>query len=302
MSDKQDRSKPDPLAARKTLTFEQAEGLVSLPSQLARGQISKEFRAALWAALYSDFISPYYLSGDYELNDPWETVLKDAHIHRYHRPVDEFFKRGAVEDLKQTILYGSWHDVLGWLEFTLKHRACPDDFADAIAAIMAGCRLAYAVFDRQVICPIASDAERQTLERAFADLEASEFRGARAHLRNAATELTVGNFADSVRESIHAVESVAEMLEPSGNLAKALGKLEGSAAIHGGMKKAFLALYGYTSDEQGIRHALHESGAPVVDETDALFMIGACASFVSYLINKARSAGLSLNLPDSKLA
>ena len=35
--------------------------------------------------------------------------------------------------------------------------------------------------------------------------------------------------------------------------------------------------------------------APVtagVDETDALFMIGACAAFVSYLINKSRGAGL----------
>ena len=28
------------------------------------------------------------------------------------------------------------------------------------------------------------------------------------------------------------------------------------------------------------------------DETDAMFMLGACAAFVSYLINKARFAGL----------
>jgi hypothetical protein len=31
-----------------------------------------------------------------------------------------------------------------------------------------------------------------------------------------------------------------------------------------------------------------EAGAPTVDETDALFMIGECAAFVSYMINKAR--------------
>jgi len=29
-----------------------------------------------------------------------------------------------------------------------------------------------------------------------------------------------------------------------------------------------------------------------VDEYDALFMIGACAAFVSYVINKARGTGL----------
>jgi hypothetical protein len=34
-----------------------------------------------------------------------------------------------------------------------------------------------------------------------------------------------------------------------------------------------------------------EKGAPDVDEADALFMIGACSAFVSYLISKARLVG-----------
>jgi hypothetical protein len=49
---------------------------------------------------------------------------------------------------------------------------------------------------------------------------------------------------------------------------------------------------GYTSDENGIRHALLDDGTAKVDETDALFMIGACAAFVSYLLSKAHAAGL----------
>lgn len=147
-----------------------------------------------------------------------------------------------------------------------------------------------AVFDGQVICPIGSDEERQTIERAFVDISAPQFQGARRHLRNAAEQLTAGQYADSVRESISAVESVAKVLEPDADLSKALAKLEKSATIHGGMKRGFLAIYGYTSDEQGIRHALLEAGAPAVDETDALFMIGACAAFVSYMINKSRKA------------
>ena len=44
-------SDPDSLAARKKLTFEQAEGLEPLPSQLKRGEISKEFRAIVWDVL-----------------------------------------------------------------------------------------------------------------------------------------------------------------------------------------------------------------------------------------------------------
>jgi hypothetical protein len=127
--------------------------------------------------------------------------------------------------------------------------------------------------------------------KAFADLDASEFHGARAHLRNAASHLTAGNFADSVRESIHAVESVSRTLDPSADLSKALARLEQKISIHAAMKKGFTSLYGYASDENGIRHALLEAGEAKVDEADALFMIGACAAFVSYLLNKARTNG-----------
>jgi hypothetical protein len=54
------------------------------------------------------------------------------------------------------------------------------------------------------------------------------------------------------------------------------------------MKRGFTNLYGYTSDEKGIRHPLIDDADAKADETDALFMMGACAAFVSYLINKAR--------------
>jgi len=50
----------------------------------------------------------------------------------------------------------------------------------------------------------------------------------------------------------------------------------------------------YTNDEKGIRHALVDEGTAKVDEADALFMLGACAAFVSYLITKARMSGLPL--------
>jgi hypothetical protein len=82
------------------------------------------------------------------------------------------------------------------------------------------------------------------------------------------------------------------VLEPSAALSSAFGRLEKSAKIHKALKHGFGNLYGYTSDENGIRHPLLDDGTAKVDETDALFMIGACAAFVSYLINKARSAGI----------
>ena len=59
------------------------------------------------------------------------------------------------------------------------------------------------------------------------------------------------------------------------------------------MKRGFSALYGYTNDERGIRHALLDQDAARVDEAEALFILGACAAFVNYLVAKARAAGLT---------
>jgi hypothetical protein len=193
--------------------------------------------------------------------------------------------------VKNLFMQGSYVEVYDWLQFVMKYLK-DESFSRSIESILSYCRAPYRVVEQFVIFPTASEEDAATIKAAFADLENAGLEGAREHLKTAVQHVSGGNYADSVRESIHAVESVAKTLEPSAELSKALAKLEGSASIHGGLKKAFLAIYGYTSDEKGIRHALIDDANAKVDEADALFMIGACAAFVSYLINKSRSAGL----------
>jgi hypothetical protein len=286
----------DPFAHRKTLSFEEAAGIVPLPTQLRPGELSQEFRAVLWAEIHRR-LGEHAIRDSFgaTLNDPWDIILQDEWVYRRHKPIDEFPDRyvDIVEHIKTVILAGSWGGVLGWVEFVLKHPACPQDFATFVDAILKRCRMAYAVFDSVVICPIGSEAEAEAIKQAFVDVAAADLNGAQAHLRNAASHLTAGHYPDSVRESVHAVEAVARVLEPTSKLlSEALARLERSVNIHGALKKGFNSLYAYTSDENGIRHALLDDPMANVDETDALFMLGACAAFVSYLINKARSAGL----------
>ena len=99
------------------------------------------------------------------------------------------------------------------------------------------------------------------------------------------------NSPDSISDSIHAVESAARVLDPqaSKTLTPALNSLEKAGVLkHRALKEAFAKLYGYTSDEQGIRHALLDQNAADVGLEEALFMFGACASFAAYLTEKHR--------------
>jgi hypothetical protein len=128
---------------------------------------------------------------------------------------------------------------------------------------------------------------------AFAATKQPVFRGAGTHLRLAVESLNGGRYADTVRESVHAVESAARVLseDAKASLPPAIQQLETKLGMHPAFKKALLSLYGYTSDEAGIRHSLLEDEARV-DMHDALFMLGACASFATFLIGKARTAGM----------
>jgi hypothetical protein len=55
--------------------------------------------------------------------------------------------------------------------------------------------------------------------------------------------------------------------------------------LHGALSKAVNNLYGYASDEEGVRHGATE--ASEVGETEARLMLITCSAVVNYLIRKA---------------
>jgi hypothetical protein len=282
---------------RKRLTFEQGEGAKPLPAQLILQEVSQELRARLWAIFYRILANtrPDYVPDASFLEGSFLQVLYDWHVGRCFRAADEFKRsyRDWLQELKATFTEGDYIAIFGFVQWVLRHPLKPDQLEIEVDEALRASRAAYALFDSDTIVPIGSDPERETLARAFADVATSEFHGARAHLRNAGSELTVGNYAASIRESIHAVEAVARLLEPSAKtLGPALSKVEKSLRIHPALRNGFSTLYGFTNDEKGIRHALLDEPVAQVDEADALYMLGSCAAFASYLINKARQAGL----------
>jgi hypothetical protein len=79
---------------------------------------------------------------------------------------------------------------------------------------------------------------------------------------------------------------------PKATLGPALSAVEKKTALHTVLKEAFQKLYGYTSDAQGIRHALMDE--TTLDMEDAKFMLVSCSAFVNYLVVKAQKAGIKL--------
>lgn len=97
------------------------------------------------------------------------------------------------------------------------------------------------------------------------------------------------DYENSIKESISAVESmcciITESTGAQSTLGNTLKKLESKGVlIHSAMKSAFEKLYGYTSDQDGIRHGgIDFKGA---SEEDAKYMLVSCSAFVNYLNEK----------------
>ena len=171
------------------------------------------------------------------------------------------------------------------------------DSEEYVVATLQECMCAYAVIEGEwIIVPTAIPEQRKAVEDAFRVLADGPFGGAREHLRKSSDCINDGDYSGSVRESIHAVESVARRLDSNARtLSEALGSLaKRGLMLHGAFKSGINKLYGYASDEDGIRHSLSEATTNV-DMADAVFMFGACASFAAFLVEKARGVGIRID-------
>ena len=91
-------------------------------------------------------------------------------------------------------------------------------------------------------------------------------------------------------ESISAVEAISKVIsgDSKAELGQTLKLIENNIGLHPALKKGFLAIYGYTSDADGIRHAMINE--PKCDFEDAKYMLVSCSAFINYLIMKATKA------------
>ena len=145
----------------------------------------------------------------------------------------------------------------------------------------------YRLYNNHII-PLVSDVELEEINAASETC----YESVNTHIAKAWSLFSnrkKPDFVNSIKESISAVESmcciITGMTGAQATLGKALKKLKESGVhIHSAMENAFSSLYGYTSDENGIRHGgIDFTSAPA---EDAKYMLISCSAFVNYLIEK----------------
>lgn len=163
------------------------------------------------------------------------------------------------------------------------------EFIDRLNKEFKRLNFAYRMIDGLIV-EVTSDQEIKAIEDALN----SDSENIRNHLHKALelySKRPEGDFCNSIKESISAVEVFCREKTGEDTLGQALNKLESKGiVIHKLLKSAFDKLYAYTNQpDTGVRHALMDKDGDYVPQAEeALFMLVSCSTFINYLNKKIK--------------
>jgi len=260
--------------------------------------MDSELRIGLWNALqccYWDIVPSETL--DFFAKVVWFDYFK--------LPIDkcpDFYVRFLDNSLSERCAYmkcreyflssdTKWWEIYDFVEFTLKNIEIDEnDLRDNINFfnnVLERENSGYRFVGIQLLA-VSDENEIKIIE----DIREEENNNVSTHLKSALSMLADRknpDYRNSIKESISAVESLCCYLSGKSKIkfSDALTEIDKKSSFHPSLRKAFLNLYGYTSDNGGIRHALTDKSIHP-SYADAKFMLVTCSAFCNFL--KAKKA------------
>lgn len=288
------------MAERKSIIhvrngFSEAHGMGSCNTQMQIDDLDDRTRNILFNYLSDSLNNQFKKKREYGRDDLWrkeDFLCKGIITLALAEKIDstKHYEASDVIEIAEKILEKAlYNEVFDFLELLGKLRY--DDieqknrngYYESINMLFEMEYVGYRFVDGR-ITPITDKNEIEAIEEACNN----KFEGTRAHIKKAVGFLADREHKDyknCIKESISAVESICSIVvgNEKATLGQAIKRLEDSGlVIHTALKNAFSNLYGYTSDEGGVRHANGMFESDVTFE-EAKFMLVSCSAFVNYL-------------------
>ena len=279
-------------------SFSQRKGLRPVKSVMQVESMDDELRNSLWNALtvyYWDRVDTTPL--DRYVAYEWKGFFQQLWFSYFKEPVDILKRTWNIifGRIKSYFFSCEWYQVYDFIEFianTYGNHSVNEKFMNLCNSVLERELSAYR-FVGGKITQITSEEEIAEIEEA---LEVP-LKPVTDHLKRALDLLAdkkSPDYRNSIKESISAVEAICQLIsgDPKAPLGQTLKVIKDKVGLHPALEKAFRCLYGYTSDAEGIRHALLQEST--LNFEDAKFMLVSCSAFVNYLITKSSKAGIKL--------
>jgi hypothetical protein len=250
-------------------SFSKRMGLKPLKCVIQINSMDDELRTALWNDFYIKIWN--YASQPQMAIQEYATYMQ---IYYFHNTIDYFPGLSIFfTNIRQYFFNCDWDSVYDFIEITanvVSYSPAVEEFIYACNTTLERELSAYRFVDKKLV-QVTSSQEIAEIEEAIGI--SKQFT---QHL-DRALELLADrkspDYRNSIKESISAVEAICQLItgNSKATLGKALGLLEEKlGTVHPALKEAFSKVYGYTNDDQGIRHAL--IGESNLSAEDAKFM------------------------------
>ncbi len=250
--------------------------------------MDQHLRNSLWNCLSSHLWNHYKVVGYHErtAGSNMHGLVEQIWADYFKEPTDTIpgMWLQCYKAIRARFFESEWYQVYEFVEFVAEH--APEYWREPLVAavnVMLEDENAAYRFVHGMIVEITSEQEITAVEEA---LDATVPDPVRMHLEAALVcfaEREKPDYRNSIKESVSAVEAMARKItgKDSATLGEALRVLGRAKTLHPALEDGLSKIYGYTSDADGIRHAMKDKSN--VTQADARLMLVLCSAFVGYL-------------------
>jgi len=259
---------------------------------LAEDEMPDSLRSGLWdisKLFFFEQIAEYDFIGKITGYAPqFDDITHRIWFHFFRVSTDERTTnpRNALFSLRSYFFEKKFHEVYSLVEFLASasnNSNSSEQFVELCNRVLERERSAFRFADTQLV-KISNSTELTEVENS---LRQDSAVGVREHISRAASlysQRPNPDYRNSIKESISAVESAVSFAlgKKTYGVSAPLKEIATQFGMHKALSEGFNKLYAYTSDENGIRHALMKEDK--ITQDDARYMLVSCSAFANYLV------------------
>jgi AbiJ-like protein len=249
--------------------------------------LDDDLRNGLWQACIDHCLRPFVRH--YPDDELFKIIMKSIYIDFFKKPTDTipYGHDSSIAEIRKWFFSADWWQVYNLVEFLMAYGG--EQYGKRISFFLERKKSGFRIINAQLV-PITDPIEVDAISEAASGT--GTFVGARQHMQAAISlfsQKPIPDYRNAIKEAISAVEAATRVItaNPKATLGDALKKIDEKISMHPALRDEMNKLYGYTSDEDGIRHAMLEESN--IDEAEAKFMIVACSAFVNFCVQRSGS-------------
>jgi len=213
--------------------------------------------------------------------------ISELQYSSYNYINDIVYYRYRYDQIEEEFLKLEWNRFYDLLEFLMNNdpfSILKDQIKNQLTEIFCDEGIPVKIVNYKIV-PITNEEELEEIGKILSLND--KYLSVKRHIQRAIEHFSKRpqpDYKNSIKESISAIEALARIFadNQSGTLGDLIGKLNIHPAFKDGLKK----IYGWTSDEGGVRHAEKQYPPLSADEEEARLMLVLASAFVNYIISK----------------